>query len=118
MTPEEAMRRIDTLLSHVWMVRTFIKHSEEVEEDDELAELHRTLYDYMLALGGPLKNGDGQAYLRLAEKKYSKLRRATDQFQVIHAEISGHLNFRMAAQSLLAAVDQIGEMLESASRGR
>ena len=34
MTPHEAMHRLDALLSHVWMVRTFIKHSEEVEEDE------------------------------------------------------------------------------------
>ena len=112
MTPEEAVRRIDTLLSHVWMVRTFIKHSEEVEEDDDLAGVHRTLYDFMLALGGPLKNGDASAYLRLARKKISKLRRATDHFLEIQAEISGHTNFQMAAQSLSAAVNQIGELLE------
>ena len=26
MNAEDAMRRIDTLLSHVWMVRAFLKH--------------------------------------------------------------------------------------------
>jgi len=55
MTSDEAMHRIDGLLAHVWMVRTFIKHSEEAEEDDELQEIYRKLYDYMLALGGPWK---------------------------------------------------------------
>jgi hypothetical protein len=40
------------------MVRAFIKHSEEAAEDEELAEVHRELYDFMLALGGPLKAGD------------------------------------------------------------
>ena len=29
MSSDEAMERIDTLLSHVWMVRTFVKHSED-----------------------------------------------------------------------------------------
>ena len=47
----QCVKEIDLLLSHVWMVRTFLKHSEEAEEDDELQEVHRTLYDYMLALG-------------------------------------------------------------------
>ena len=32
MSPHDRMTRIDELLSHVWMVRTFLKHSEEVEE--------------------------------------------------------------------------------------
>ena len=36
MTPEDVMCRVDALLSHVWMVRTFLKHSEEAEEDEEL----------------------------------------------------------------------------------
>ena len=38
MTNESQMHQIDRLLSHVWMVRTFLKHSEEAEEDDELRE--------------------------------------------------------------------------------
>ena len=41
------------------MVRAFVKHSDEATEDDELASVHRDLYDYMLALGAPLKAGGG-----------------------------------------------------------
>ncbi|MBC8353274.1 MAG: amidohydrolase [Planctomycetes bacterium] len=111
MTPEERMQRIDTLLSHVWMVRTFLKHSEEAEEDDELCEVHRSLYDYMLALGGPLKTGDAEAYLKQANKKYSKLCKATELFLEIQPEISSHTNFQMAASSLKDAVDEIGPLL-------
>lgn len=111
MTPEERMTRIDTLLSHVWMVRTFLKHSEEAEEDDELCEVHRSLYDYMLSLGGPLQAGDAEAYLRQAKKKYAKLRKATELFLEIQPEISSHTNFQMAATSLKTAVDEIGQLL-------
>ncbi len=111
MSPSELMQRVDTLLSHVWMVRTFLKHSEEAEEDDELCEVHRTLYDYMLALGGPLKAGDAEAYLKQAKKKYAKLRKATELFLDIQPEISSHTNFQMAAASLKAAVDEIGQLL-------
>ena len=53
MTPADRMQAIDAQLAHVWMVRAFLKHSDEAQEDDELAEVHRDLYDYMLALGGP-----------------------------------------------------------------
>ena len=112
MSPEEIMRRVDTLCSHVWMVRTFLKHSEEAEEDDELNEVHRELYNFMLALGGPLKANDADAYLKQARKKLAKLRRATDLFLEIQPEISGHTNFQMAAQSLEAAVGQIEALLK------
>ena len=35
MSPLETMQRLESLLTHVWMVRTFIKHSEEAEEDED-----------------------------------------------------------------------------------
>jgi hypothetical protein len=114
MTPDDAMRRIDTLLSHVWMVRAFLKHAEEAEEDEEVCEVHRTLYDYMLALGGPLKAGDAADYLKLAKKKYSKLKKATELFLEIQPEVSSHTNFQMAAQSLSAAVVEVGQVLQQA----
>ena len=112
MTPEDTMRRIDELLSHVWMVRAFLKHSDEAQEDDELAEVHRELYDYMLALGGPWKEGDAAGYLRQARKKLAKLRKCTELFLRIQPEISEHTNFKMAAQSLAAAVRDVAAMLD------
>src|SRR5687768_6796440 len=108
----DLMRLVDTLLAHVWMVRAFLKHSEEAAEDDELAEVHRDLYDYMLALGGPLKEGNADEYLRLAKKKLSKLRRATELFVRIQPEVSQHTNFQMAVASLTAAVAEVERLLE------
>jgi hypothetical protein len=113
MTDDDAMRRIDTLLSHVWMVRTFLKHSDEAAEDDELAEVHRELYDFMLALGAPFNAGDAAEYLRFARKKWTKFQRAAEQFAAIQPEISTHMNFRMAAQSLKIAVAEIGGILKN-----
>ena len=107
----DQMRAIDTQLSHVWMVRAFLKHSEEAAEDDELAEVHRELYDFMLALGGPLKEGDAQEYLRLARKKFSKLKKATELFLAIQPEVSQHTNFFMAAASLKAAIGEVERLL-------
>ena len=107
------VKEIDLLLSHVWMVRTFLKHSQEGEEDDELQEVHRTLYDYMLALGGPLKDGDHAKYLKQAKKKLKKLKNANALFLEIQPEISSHTNFQMAAVSLDLAVQQIAALVES-----
>ncbi len=101
------MHAIDTQVAHVWMVRTFLKHSDEVKDDDELASVHRDLYDFMLALGPALQAGDAESYLKLARKKLSKLKSATDLFVTIQPDVSGHMNFKMAAQSLRFAVDQI-----------
>ena len=109
----EKMRALDVLLSHVWMVRTFLKHSEEAEEDEELCDVHRALYDYMLALGGPLKANDAPAYLKQARKKLAKLKQATALFEEIQPEISGHTNFEMARVSLAHAVAEVANLLET-----
>ena len=109
----ELMRLIDAQLAHVWMVRAFLKHSEEAAEDDEVAEVHRELYDYMLALGGPLAEGNTDEYLKLARKKLSKLKRATELFVKIQPDVSQHTNFLMAAASLSAAVAEVSRLLES-----
>jgi cob(I)alamin adenosyltransferase len=107
----ELMRQIDEVLSHVWMVRTFLKHSDEAAEDEELAEVHRELYDFMLALGPSVDSGDAKKYLHLARKKFSKLRRAAEHFAEIQPEVSGHMNFKMASKSLAIAVTRIGQLL-------
>ncbi len=114
MTDEDKVEKIDQLLSHVWMVRTFLKHSEEAEEDDELNEVFRTYYDYMLALGGPLASGDHEKYLKQAKRKLAKLKKATELFIEIQPEISSHTNFQMAVTSARIAVEQVAELLESA----
>lgn len=113
LTDEQRVRMIDELLSHVWMVRTFVKHSEEAEEDDELRDVHRDLYDYMLALGAPLKAGDHAKYLKVAKKKLKRLKAANELFTEIQPEISSHTNFQMAVQSLKLAVTRIVQILET-----
>jgi len=107
MNDAEKVAQMDQWLSHLWMVRTFLKHSEEAEEDDELAEIHRELYDFMLALGGPANDNDHTAYLRVARKKLKRLIKARDLYLEIQPEISEHTNFRMSAMSLDATVNAI-----------
>jgi hypothetical protein len=113
MSPHDRMTRIDELLTHVWMVRTFLKHSEEVEEIEELLDVHRELYDYMHSLGAAWKNQDTDAYLKQARKKYTKLKQITERFVAEQPEISFHTNFQMAARSLAVAVREIGSLLSA-----
>lgn len=108
---EQRMRAIDDQIAHVWMVRAFLKHCDEAVDDEELASVHRDLYDYMLALGPSLDANDGASYLKFAKKKFSKLRKATELFVEIQPEVSGHMNFKMAACSLKLSVERIGQLL-------
>jgi cob(I)alamin adenosyltransferase len=113
-TPVEAMERvraIDAEVAHVWMVRNFLKHADEAEDDEDLRAVARDLYDFILAVG-PLDDvGDPTLYLKMATKKLSKLRKATELYEQIQPEISGHTNFVMAARSLRIAVDRIAAVL-------
>lgn len=113
LSDEQRVKRIDDLLSHVWMVRAFLKHCEEAEEDDDILDVHRGLYDYMLALGGPLDSGDHAKYLKVAKKKLKRLKAANELFTEVQPEVSSHTNFQMAAQSLRLAVAQVIELIES-----
>src|SRR5262245_13584575 len=115
MAPFDLMHAIDIQLSHVWMVRAFVKHSEEASEDEELAEVHRELYDFMLAVGGPFKEGNAEEYLRLAKKRFGKLKRAAELFERIQPEVSQHTNFFMAVASLKAAVGEVEQLLGKAT---
>jgi hypothetical protein len=110
--PAEIMRLIDAQLTHIWMVRTFLKHSEEAEEDEELMLVVRELYDYCLALGPSFSAGNSAEYLKVSAKKLSKLRAATVEMAEILPRISVHTNFKMAQASLETAVNEVSRLLD------
>lgn len=113
MTPEESMQRLDALASHVWLVRTFVKHSEEAEDDEELMEIVRTLYDFCLALGPAWTAQDSAGYLTVVKKKLSRLRQAAEQFAEVQPRVSDHTNYKMAVRSLAAAVADIELVMQN-----
>jgi spermidine synthase len=103
---------IDRQVAHLWMVRTFLKHADEAEDDEELRSVVRDVYDFILAVG-PLEEMDDEAtYLKMAKKKLSKLRKATELYEEIQPEVSGHTNFAMAAKSLRYALDAITDAVK------
>jgi len=109
-SPDEAMRRIDAVLSHVWMVRQFLKHSDEAVDEPELMDVARELYDVMLAVGPTWQAQDADGYLKIIGKKLGKLRRAAAEFEELQPEVSTHTNFLMAVRSLNESVRQVEEL--------
>ena len=85
--------------------------SDEAEEDEELALVHRRLYDFALALGSHLNEGDAEGYWKQANKKWRRLKAACELFIEIQPEVPNHTNFKMAAMSLQKAVSEIGHLL-------
>jgi hypothetical protein len=117
MSPEEAVQRLNIVLAHAWMVRAFLKHAEEIQDDEEMLEVHRTLFDAIRATEPAYQRGDGAEYLRRLGGKLPKLRRAAEFFEREYRRVSDHTNFQMAAVSLSGCVRQIEEILAALGTG-
>jgi hypothetical protein len=109
-TPEEAVVRCNTILAHAWMVRTFLKHADEIQENEDMLDVPRTLYDSIRAVEPAFQRGDHADYLRRLKGKLPKLRRAAEHFAAHFREFSPHTNFEMASASLLGVVKQMEEI--------
>ena len=108
-TPAAIVVRCEEVMSHVWMVRTFVKHSEEAEEFPELMQTARICFDTARALETRLD--DPAKYLHMLRKKLSKLARAADAFRDDAPQASSHMNFQQAVKSLDAAVAELRRLL-------
>ena len=113
MTPEQAMERINIVLAHAWMVRAFLKHADEIQDDVEMLDVHRMIFDYTRAVEPSYERRDAQEYLRRAKGKLPKLRKAAEFFAQEYKRVSDHTNFQMAAMSLQGVVRQLEEILSS-----
>jgi hypothetical protein len=111
MTPDEAMAACQPILAHLWMVRTFLKHAPEVEEDAELLEVPRMLFDSIRAVEPAKERGDVVEFVRRLKGKLPKLRRVAELLEREHKRVSDHTNFQMAAVSLSAGIRQLEEIL-------
>ncbi len=111
MTPEEAMERINIVMAHAWMVRNFLKHADEVQDDEEMLEVHRMIFDFIRAAEPAYQRKDTREYLHRVRGKLPKLRRVAEYFARDWRRVSTHTNFEMAAASLIGCVKQIDEFL-------
>src|SRR5262245_13566828 len=116
MTPNEAVERINTILAHAWMVRTFLKHAEEIQDDEELLDVPRTLFDSIRAVEPAYQRGDPKDYLRRIKGKVPKLRRVAEFFATEYRRVSDHTNYQMASQSLSGCVRELEEVLANVEK--
>jgi hypothetical protein len=92
------------------MVRTFVKHSEAVEDFPELMQIVRTVFDTSRALEP--KVGEPLEYLTTLRKKIGKLRAAADQFRADAPIASDHTNFRQAVISMDGCIAELEAVLK------
>ena len=109
LTAAEAVARCQIVFAHAWMVRTFVKHSETVEDFPELMQVVRAVFDTARALEP--KANDPAAYLTTLRKKIGKLRAAAEQFRADSPAASDHENFRQAVISLDGCVVELERVL-------
>ena len=107
------MQRLNIILAHAWMVRNFLKHAEEIQGDEEMLDVHRTIFDFIRAVEPSAQRGDAKEYLRRIRGKLPKLKKAAEFFGREYRRASDHTNFEMAARSLEGCVRQIEEVLQS-----
>jgi hypothetical protein len=109
----EIVEECQDVMAHAWMVRTFVKHSEEAEDFPELMGMVRTVFDTSRAL--ETRRADPPGYIKMLSKKIVSLRRATEQFRIDAPLASTHTNFQQAVRSLDLCVDRLENLL---SEGR
>lgn len=110
MTPAEAVERCHAVLAHAWMVRTFLKHADEIQEVPEMLEVPRTLFDAIRAVEPARERGEHAEYLRRLRGKLAKIRRVSELFAREYRNHSVHTNFEMASLSLAAVVRHLEEV--------
>lgn len=106
------IERSQTLLAHAWVVRAFIRHSNEIDDFPELGEIGRAVFDLSLALETRIDDPTG--YFKMLAKKIGKFEKAVEQFAEDAPEASAHTNFQMAVVSIRACATGLREILESA----
>lgn len=113
MTPDEAMERLNVVFAHAWMVRTFLKHADEIQHDEEMLEVPRMIFDYVRATEPAYQRRDAAEFLRRAKGKLPKLKRVAELFAREYHRVSDHTNFQMAAMSLTGCVQEIEKIVST-----
>src|SRR5262249_357326 len=92
-----------------WMVRNFLKHADEVQDDEEMLEVHRVIFDSIRAVEPSFQRKDAKEYLRRIGGKLPKLRRVAALFAREYRRVSDHTNFQLRSVPLTGCVGHLGE---------
>lgn len=106
--------RSQNVMAHAWMIRTFIKHCDEVEDFPELNEMARTIFDVFRAVETQVN--DPVSYFRTVRKKLSRLQAAAVQFQKDAWHASTHTNFQQCAIAAQFLGQQLAELVTDAEK--
>lgn len=113
---EEQLRgcviRCQEQMAHAWVVRAFLRHSDEIEDFDELTLICRAIFDISRAL--ETRVDDPMGYFKMLTKKLGKYRVAIDEFARQVPEISTHTNFAQSVISMQAGLQELQTTLDNA----
>ncbi|SFI75674.1 hypothetical protein SAMN05421753_11237 [Planctomicrobium piriforme] len=101
------MRDCQTVLSHAWMIRAFLRHCEDAEDFPELFELDRAIFELCRALEPYAE--EPASYFKALRKKIGGFKTAVAKFAVDAPAASAHTNFLQAvlsAQGCSAALER------------
>ncbi len=104
--------RFQKIMAHAWMVRTFVKHCDEIDDYPELMGIVRAVFDMSRAIENKIE--DPETYFRFARKKIGRLRTAATEFRANAWAASTHTNFQQAVMSILYCVEQLEGVLHEA----
>lgn len=108
----QLVERCQAQMAHAWVVRAFLRHSEEIEDFPELTEICRSIFDTSRAL--ETRVDDPMGYFKMLNKKLGKFRVAVEKFASDVPTISTHTNFAQSVISLRACVDDLQETIDEA----
>lgn len=104
--------RCQRQMAHAWVVRAFLRHSDEIDDFPELTAICRAIFDFSRAL--ETRVNDPFGYLKMLTKKLGKFRVAVEQFAQDAPEISTHTNFAQCVISLRSCVQELEAALQQA----
>ena len=117
-TNETQLRKLlqwaQQVMAHAWMVRTFVKHADEIEDFPELMQLPRAVFDTARAL--ETRVDEPEKYFIMLNKKIGKLRKAVEQFHQDAPLVSTHTNYQQAVISMDACLSELESLLETANQ--
>lgn len=111
MSPRDLVNECQNELAHAWVVRAFVRHSDEAEDFPEITEIGRAVFDLTRAL--ETRVGDPAAYFRMLRKKLGKFQQATGQFASEAPQVSTHTNFQQSVVSIQAVAARLERLLHA-----